>query len=127
MCLRCHKVAGQGGEIAPDLSDIGAKYPREEILESILDPSRRIVDGYKLAWLELDDGRTLFGLVKGEERGELLLYDTQGELVRVEKSSIESRGTSERSIMPDGLSQLLSKEDLSDLLEWLVTLKGPAK
>ena len=127
MCMRCHKVAGSGGDVAPDLSDVGAKYPREEILDSILWPSKRIVDGYKLSWLEMDDGRTLFGLVKGEEKDELLLYDVEGKLVRVPKSEISERGTNERSVMPDGLSKLLTKEELADLVEWLVTLKGAAK
>jgi putative heme-binding domain-containing protein len=127
MCVRCHRIAGQGGEVAPDLSDVGSKYPREEILDSILWPSKRIVDGYKINWLELDDGRTLFGLVKGEEPTEILLYDVEGQLVRVDKSSITERGTNERSVMPDGMSKLLTKEELADLLEWLTTLKGAPK
>lgn len=127
MCIRCHKVFGTGGDVGPDLSDVGAKYPREELLDSILHPSRRIVDGYALNWLELDDGRTLFGLVKRESATELELYDTQGELVRLEKSSIESRGTNASSTMPDGLAALVTREELSDLVAWLATLRGAPK
>ncbi len=127
MCVRCHRVFGAGGEVGPDLSDVGAKYPREELLDSILRPSQRIVDGYKISWLELDDGRTLFGLVKGETAGEILLYDVQGQLVHVDKSSIGERGTNEKSVMPDGLAQLLSPEELADLVAWLATLRGAPK
>ncbi|MBK7642856.1 MAG: HEAT repeat domain-containing protein [Planctomycetes bacterium] len=129
MCIRCHTVAGVdgGGAVGPELSDVGSKYAREEILSSILEPSRRILDGYQTAWLELDDGRTLFGLVKGEQGGEILLYDTNGLMQRVETSAVEERGTSERSAMPDGLSKLVTREELADLVEWLSTLKSEPK
>src|SRR4051794_11710386 len=42
-CARCHKVDGRGGELGPDLSSIGAKFAREHLIESVLDPSRQVV------------------------------------------------------------------------------------
>ena len=46
-CLRCHRVKGQGGVIGPDLSDVGAKFRRADLVEAVLEPSRQVVEGYR--------------------------------------------------------------------------------
>src|SRR3974377_1401750 len=63
-CSRCHRVRGQEGEIGPDLSDIGGKYDREQLIESVLEPSRQIVEGYRPTVLATTDGRVLTGIVR---------------------------------------------------------------
>ena len=65
-CARCHRVRGQGGEIGPDLSDIGGKYDRDQLIESVLEPSRQIVEGYRPTVLATSDGRVLTGIVRDE-------------------------------------------------------------
>jgi putative heme-binding domain-containing protein len=124
MCIRCHAVYGVGEKIGPDLSDVGARYGREEILASILEPSKRIAEGYRSTSIELQDGRILFGMVQKETADEIDLYDTNGELRKIDKADVAERGQLDTSVMPDGLWSTLSKEDLVDLLEWLTTLRG---
>src|SRR5262245_31886653 len=47
-CINCHSVAGEGGKVGPDLAGIAAKYPRDELIRSVLEPSNRIADGYQM-------------------------------------------------------------------------------
>jgi putative heme-binding domain-containing protein len=124
MCIRCHTVYGVGEKVGPDLSDIGARYGREEILSSILEPSLRIAEGYRSTSLELADGRVVFGMVRQETADEIEIHDTNGELRTIDKLDVDRRGMLDTSVMPDGLWSTLSKEDLVDLLEWLTTLRG---
>ena len=56
-CATCHRVRGQGGDVGPDLSLIGGKFDRAHLVESILEPSRQIVEGYRTTIVALRDGR----------------------------------------------------------------------
>lgn len=127
MCIRCHRVHGQGAEVGPDLSDIAAKYSAEEILNSILRPSQRIAEGYKTMWMELADGRMLFGQLRTESDRELQLFDANGMPFTVEKAEIAERGVYDTSLMPGGLWKTLSHEQFADLYAWLLTNKGAPK
>jgi putative membrane-bound dehydrogenase-like protein len=124
MCIRCHTAFGVGEKVGPDLSDVGAKYSREEILASILTPSQRIAEGYRSTSIELQDGRVFFGMVQKETKDTIELYDTNGEKRTIDKADVASRGELDTSVMPDGLWMTLSAEDLTDLVDWLTTLRG---
>jgi putative membrane-bound dehydrogenase-like protein len=126
MCMRCHTINGTGAQVGPDLSDVAAKYSKEDIIASVLEPSKRIADGYKSATFELKDGTMLSGLVKSETDSELSVYDVNGELKRLDKSEIASRRASDVSLMPEGQATLLSKEEFADLIGYLTTLRGSA-
>jgi putative heme-binding domain-containing protein len=127
MCIRCHRVNGQGAEVGPDLSDVAAKYGREEILNSILHPSQRIAEGYKTAWFELQDGRVVFGQLRSETGGVIHLYDSNGDAQSLESADVAERGVYETSLMPEGLWKTIPQQELADLLAWLCTLKGSPK
>ena len=60
-CVRCHRSRGEGGDLGPDLSDLGGKYERALLIESVLDPSRQIVEGYRPTVVATADGRVLLG------------------------------------------------------------------
>ena len=81
--------AAKGGDIGPDLSDVGGKYERALLIESVLDPSRQIVEGYRPTIVATADGRVLSGLVKGESVEELTLVDVEG----ADRSSASPRST----------------------------------
>jgi len=128
LCTRCHQV-GEGpsdtvGEhVGPDLSDVGARYDREELVRSVLEPSQRIADGYKAEKIVLEDGNVLFGQVQGEAAGELVVVDTNGEARSVALREIVERGPSPLSLMPEGLATLISPEEFADLVAYLESLK----
>ncbi len=122
-CASCHKVRGAGGELGPDLSLIGAQYPRRELAESVLYPSRRLREGYAQVVVRTKSGDVVTGLPRGETADELILIGADTRPRTIRKGEIERRRTSELSFMPDGLHQSLSLEDFADLLAWLESLK----
>jgi putative membrane-bound dehydrogenase-like protein len=127
-CVKCHTLAGQGGTVGPDLTGIGGKYPREELIQSILFPSQRIFSGYEPVVVATTDGRVLTGILKSDTPEALELQDADAKTVRVPKSDIEARKVSDVSIMPTGLAEGLSKQDFADLIAFLEGLKeAPSK
>jgi quinoprotein glucose dehydrogenase len=121
-CLRCHKVRGEGGEVGPDLTGIGAKQNREYLLESIVDPNRQIAKGFETVVLSLQNGTFRSGVLKAETPAEVRLITAEGQIVKVPKSQIESRETG-KSAMPADVMKHLSKRELRDLVEFLANLK----
>ncbi len=122
-CARCHKVRGEGSDIGPDLSDVAGKYPRDLLIESVLEPSRQIVEGYRPAVVATVDGRVLTGVVKAESADELTLVDAEGRRLTVRKADIEERRISDASIMPVGLASGLARQEFADLISYLETLR----
>jgi quinoprotein glucose dehydrogenase len=121
-CLRCHKVQGQGGDVGPDLTGIGAKQTRQYLLESIVDPNRQIAKGFETVVLTLQNGRIVSGVLKEENAQQIKLITPEGESLVVAKKEIDDRQTG-RSAMPEDVIKHLSKYELRDLIEFLASLK----
>jgi quinoprotein glucose dehydrogenase len=121
-CLRCHKIKGEGGEVGPDLSVIGATKSREYLLESILFPNKDIAAGYENFLVTLKSGNSFAGRQKNETERELLLVTPDDGLVVLSKSQIQSREKG-LSAMPAELATLLTKRELRNLVEFLASLK----
>lgn len=128
-CLKCHKVNGQGGQIGPDLSAVGKKASRENLLESILIPSKAIADQYVSWIIETRGGLFLTGLIMEETGDQVLLRDANGKDTRIDKKEIASRSKSPTSLMPADLIAAMTSADLVDVVEYLLTLQAaePAK
>jgi putative membrane-bound dehydrogenase-like protein len=124
-CGGCHRVQGRGQWVGPDLSTIGVKYGRDELIRSILSPSAAIGSNFRSVVVALADGRVLTGLPVEETADRLLLKTAAGERVVVPTGSIEERRTSDVSLMPDGLAQALTEGELVDLIAYLSTLRRP--
>jgi quinoprotein glucose dehydrogenase len=122
-CLRCHKVHGEGGDVGPDLSDVGKRQTREYLLESIVDPNKQIAMGFSTVVVELKSGRTVVGVLKGEDAKELRLMTAEAKLIVVPKDQIDDRRGG-KSAMPEDLIKHLSRSELRDLVEFLAGLKG---
>ena len=122
-CASCHKVKGQGTEVGPDLSEIGSKLAREALYESIIDPSAGISFGYEAHQLELKSGEEAYGLIVSETADEIAIKNNTGLVTRHKKSDIKSRRQMKLSIMPAGLQQAMTIEELVDLIEYLSSLK----
>lgn len=120
-CAVCHQHRGRGGQIGPDLSYVGARLSKRRLLESILQPSREIAPRYEAWLLETDEGKVLTGLrlAQGGDNGEERYADAKGETFKLRSDQIESRQVSQTSIMPSGLEQTVSVQDLRDLLAFL--------
>jgi len=123
-CAKCHAVAGEGGRIGPDLAEFAIKYDREETIRSILDPSQRLATGYSSVLIATEAGQVFTGLIKSETSAILELVDSEGKIVRISKDEIDQRRVSQTSIMPNGLAATITKEQFTDMVEYLMTLKS---
>jgi quinoprotein glucose dehydrogenase len=121
-CLRCHKVGIDGGEVGPNLSDIGKRQTREYILESIVEPNKQIAQGFETAVLSLKDGKQVGGIVRAEDAATLTLMLPDAQTLVVRKGQIESRDRGP-SAMPADVMKYLTKNELRDLVEYLSGLK----
>ena len=117
-CMRCHKLGGVGGDVGPELGGIGKRLGREQVMESILYPNRRIAAGYETVVLTLDDGETVSGVVRREGGGEVVLGMADGGETRVPSGKIRARDRA-MSAMPEGLGDLMTRGELRDLVEAL--------
>ncbi|MEX2213117.1 MAG: HEAT repeat domain-containing protein, partial [Phycisphaeraceae bacterium] len=123
-CVKCHALGKEGtATIGPNLLQIGAKYPREELIRSILEPSNRIVSGYEQTLVETDDGERYSGIVKRETDDELELIDANARGITLKKKAIVSHRKSTLSMMPNGLEKGLSLADFADIVAFLEAQK----
>ena len=122
-CAKCHQVAGRGVEVGPNLSEIGSKLGKDALYEAILNPSAGISFGFENWRIELQNGEELDGLIANETPEELAIKDTNGVVTRVNKRTIQARTQSKLSLMPSGLQQIMTVQDLVDLIEYLASLK----
>jgi putative heme-binding domain-containing protein len=119
-CYRCHRVDGRGSEVGPDLSTIG-RTTRRSILESILQPSNLVAPHYQTWHIETDDGKTYTGLLTRTYLDEYTYIDSKGIPFKLNtRTMVESRPLA-ISIMPDGLADLLTDQEMRDLLAYLVS------
>ena len=125
-CLKCHQANGRGAEVGPNLSEIGGKLGKDALFESILDPNAGIAAGYEAWQIELKNGDEAFGLIVSDSADELTVKAQTGIVSRYRKTEIAKRQQMKTSIMPAGLQQAMSTQDLVDLVEYLSTLKKPA-
>jgi putative heme-binding domain-containing protein len=122
-CSKCHQVNGVGVDFGPSLSEIGTKLAKEAIFEAILDPSAGIAFGYEAWQLELKNGDEAFGLLASETADEIAIKAPGGIVTRYKKSDVLKKTQQKTSIMPSGLEQTMSQQDLVDLVEYLASLK----
>ena len=124
-CAKCHSTDGAAAKAGPDLFAIGDKFPRRELIQAVLEPSVAIAIGYGATTVELNDGTELTGIIKQSTDEYLDLAIADGQKIRVAANSIKAQRGNTLSLMPDGLHQTLSREEFSDLVEYLTTLKQP--
>jgi putative heme-binding domain-containing protein len=124
-CALCHKVSGAGGAVGPDLSEIGKKYDRAKILESILDPSKDIEPAFVSHAVQLKDGRVVVGLIIARNDKELVLRDAQAKEHRFAAPDIDAVAPQKQSLMPEQLLRDLTAQQAVDLVDYLASLKGP--
>jgi putative heme-binding domain-containing protein len=122
-CSSCHKIGDRGKPVGPDLSNIGKLRSREDLLESILEPSRRIEPKYASYTVHTADGRAMTGVLVKRDAKEVVLRDAQNQDIIVASENVETLQPSRTSLMPDGQLVSLTAQEAADLLEYLATRK----
>ncbi|MDB6016640.1 MAG: hypothetical protein JWR19_1129 [Pedosphaera sp.] len=125
-CTRCHKVKGEGGEVGPELTGIITRHDREYIMESVLYPNKQIAPGFESVLVKMKNEQVYAGVLKSETVDELVLNasidDGTFQIIKLKKADIFSQQKSQ-SAMPEGLGNMLSKQDLRNLVEFIATVK----
>jgi putative heme-binding domain-containing protein len=125
-CISCHRINDKGADVGPALSEIGAKLGKDALYEAILDPSAGIAFGYEAWQIALKSGDDAYGIVVSDTDDELIIKDAKAIPIHIKKSDILSRRQLKVSLMPAGLQQTMSTQDLVDLVEYLSSLKKAA-
>ena len=121
-CFRCHRIAGRGGILGPDLTGVGRRFSRRDLLEAIIEPSRVISDQYRATIFSLTDGKTITGHIADLHREEWSVITDMSQprnYTKIPKNQIDDLQPSPVSMMPAGLLDTLTKEEILDLLSYL--------
>ena len=124
-CFRCHRIAGRGGAVGPDLSRVAGELTPERLIESIIEPDKEVAPQYTAWTVTTTDGRILTSMLLAETtEGGSRWLDEQGHEFELAADEVETRTASNLSIMPSGLAADLSAEELRNLLAYLRTLQA---
>jgi putative heme-binding domain-containing protein len=119
-CYGCHRAADTGGQVGPDLSQIGRFRSRAELLESIVFPSLVIAPEFRSYRIGTKSGKTVTGLIVRGGSDAVHLRTPDLAEVRIARKDIDAMEPSDVSLMPDGLEKIMSRQELADLLEFLI-------
>ena len=122
-CSACHQVGYVGGNLGPVLSKIGQSRSRRDLLEAILFPSARLEQAYRSTKVLLSDGEIVQGLLVSESPKELVLQVAADQRRSIQTADIDRLEASNVSIMPAGLENQMTIEELSDLIAFLENAK----
>ncbi|MCP4511379.1 MAG: c-type cytochrome, partial [Fuerstiella sp.] len=121
-CLSCHTVANGQQPKGPHLVDIGKRYKINELIESIVDPSKKIAQGFDTWTFVMASGKVHNGFVVLESAETVTIRQNDGLSVELLQDDIDERVKQEISMMPKGVVGNLTPEQLADLVAWLQTL-----
>jgi putative heme-binding domain-containing protein len=122
-CVTCHKVGAKGVDFGPGLGAIGAKLPKEALYDAIINPNAGISMGFETSEVRLRSGGLAMGIVRSETQDEVVLVLPGGALQKVPRTDVQQIKKLTVSMMPSGLNQALTQQDLVDLVEYLSTLR----
>lgn len=122
-CLACHILNGTGRDFGPDLSKVGARLTREQILESLHQPSKAIAKGYETWVLTLKDGSVQTGFVVNPGDTAVTLKLPTGQPQTFERTQIRRQKVEPMSLMPEGLLQAMTEQEAADVIAFLAGLK----
>lgn len=127
-CFACHRFNEEGGAIGPDLTSVSGKFGPRDLLESIVDPSKEISDQYGQMIFTMNDGSIFMGRIMNLT-GDTVKVNTNmmipDEVVVVDRKRLASMKESPISMMPPGLLNTLEKDDVLDLLAYLISKGNP--
>jgi putative heme-binding domain-containing protein len=124
-CLSCHAIGGAGGKVGPELGEVGTALPADLLVESVLWPNRQVKENFTATLLQTADGRIVQGYKVREDKEVVVLRDPAADRVEtLPRKSIE-RMKDVGSVMPEGLVRGLTREELRDLLRFLMELGRP--
>ncbi len=125
-CIKCHAIGGSGGVVGPDISSLGASAPADYIVDSLLEPNKKIKENYHTTIVETLDGDAIAGVLVRQTDNAVLLRDTEDKLLTIPLGDVDKvRTAAARSLMPEGLTDAMTQKELADLVAFLSRLGKP--
>lgn len=119
LCSSCHSVDGMGGDLGPDLSQVGRSKDRNQLISSIIMPSVELSPEWQGWYIQMEDGTRYQGRQIDVGSSQIKLYTEDKGFVTLEQENISDYGLIPESLMPEGLHRNLTDQDLRDLLAYL--------
>ena len=120
-CLKCHAIAGAGGQVGPDLSSIGASAQVDYLVDSLLQPNKAVKEGYHATLVTTKAGKLFTGIKLKQTSTEDVLRGADDAEITIPTRDIEEQ-TLAGSLMPDGLTDTLTRSEFADLVRFLSEL-----
>lgn len=120
-CMLCHAIGGAGGKVGPDLVSIGGSAPVDYLVESLIDPNRKIKENYHSIQILDVDGQVYSGVPVRSDDKSLVIRNAKNELVTILKADIDLQKES-RSLMPDGAVDALTRQEVINLVAFMAQL-----
>jgi putative heme-binding domain-containing protein len=127
-CIACHRFDGNGGATGPDLSNVAGRFSPRHLVEALIEPDKVISDQYRAVNILTDSGKVITGRIVNEQDEELTVmtdpYDAT-KIATVAKDEVEMMRPSPTSLMPKSLLDPLNRDELLDLLAYLLSRGNP--
>jgi putative heme-binding domain-containing protein len=123
-CVVCHRFGGDGGATGPDLTQSAGRFGLKDLVEAIVDPSKVVSDQYKATVVATSDGKSLTGRVVGETGDTITLLvdpENSSKIVTLKRSEIDEMAASSLSLMPKDLLITLNRDEVLDLLAYMLS------
>jgi putative heme-binding domain-containing protein len=123
-CAKCHRFEQLGGGLGPDLTTLSSRFRRKDILDAVLYPSKVVSDQYKSVVVTTKTGRVISGMKAPDEGDLMVLLLSDASTLKVPRTDVDEIVDSKQSIMPDGLLNQLTLQEIAGLFEFLESGKG---
>jgi putative heme-binding domain-containing protein len=124
VCVTCHRLENEGVEVGPDLLSALKTKTRDGLIIDILDPSREVDPRYINYVVSTKDGRVLTGMIAVEAPSSITLRRAEKAEDSILRTQIEEIQATAKSLMPDELEKQITKQDLADLIDYLMSVAG---
>jgi putative membrane-bound dehydrogenase-like protein len=118
-CSTCHRLEDKGHDIGPSLTTIRHRTP-EEVMTHILDPNREVAPDFTQYVIVTDDGRVTTGVIAGETAASITLRRAENVTEEILRQNIDEIANTGKSLMPEGLEQKITAQEMADLLQYLL-------
>jgi putative heme-binding domain-containing protein len=118
-CIQCHRLGYQGGDVGPELTSIGTVRSADDLLEAIVEPSASLVRSYEPVSVTTRDGEERLGILRRDDARGVTLITGPGSTLQIDRADITAMTPSTVSLMPAGLDEQITRQELADLIEFL--------
>lgn len=127
-CILCHRYGDQGGAAGPDLTNVATRFKRQDLLESMTEPSKVVSEQYQMTVFTMKDGSVMAGRISQENDDTIVVmtnpFDPSA-TTALHKPDVAARERSKVSLMPPGLLNTLNEEEILDLMAYLESMGDP--